>query len=144
MTWPLQKPTDLDLHCKGRVNPGSAGQGLTCSEGPQSLRGMNNRSSTALEWSVVKVTGGGGGGGGGGVGWRWGAWHLHLFSRTRVNTFTLSGLFYHISLDWFISNSEVSGYPHDVLKKWRGYCKCLCLPVCLSVTQSPPKPLGRV
>ena len=26
----LQKPTDLDLHtvCKGKVNPGSAGQGL--------------------------------------------------------------------------------------------------------------------
>ena len=30
ISWLLQKPTDLDLHCfKGRVYPGSAGQGLT-------------------------------------------------------------------------------------------------------------------
>ena len=30
ISWLLQKPTDLDLHClQGRVYPGSAGQGLT-------------------------------------------------------------------------------------------------------------------
>ena len=30
ISWPLQKPTDLDLHClQNRVYPGSAGQGLT-------------------------------------------------------------------------------------------------------------------
>ena len=30
ISWLLQKPTDLDLHClQGRVCPGSAGQGLS-------------------------------------------------------------------------------------------------------------------
>ena len=28
ISWLLQKPFDLALHCKGRVYPGSAGQGL--------------------------------------------------------------------------------------------------------------------
>ena len=30
ISWLLQKPTDLDLHClQNRIYPGSAGQGLT-------------------------------------------------------------------------------------------------------------------
>ena len=28
ISWLLQKPTDLDQHCKGRIYLGSAGQGL--------------------------------------------------------------------------------------------------------------------
>ena len=35
ITWLLQKPTDLDLHClKGKVYPGSAGQVLKIYSGP--------------------------------------------------------------------------------------------------------------
>ena len=37
-----------------------------------------------------------------------------------------------------------SDYPHDFLKKRRGYCNRLRQSVRLSVTLSPPKPLDEI